>query len=386
MKYKFDDSAYAQLWIDNDVLRTYVTTNLEVINNYAWWKTRYTKADNPTFQQADGTRPFVVQCKNPVASFLPSLRADHSESIQGDSGSIARYSGSIPSFSAESYVEDSLQRDYKEKLYAQFGSDSTLIAQLTDTLIARIAGMHSGLSNIGAQLASTGKISYTLGQGIADEKLSQVPIPEANFLKAGKQAWSDTTAKLLDQMAKIELDFRLRTGYANPMTWHVSQNLFYNVILKNEQVKDWVKQYRQLNNMPYVDGLITEQLFQEAIALFPNLSPIVIEKEIQQSKTIAGVVSTVQGWKDGNAVLCPAGMFGEIAYSNIAEQQLFGRYGATGTIKLFSPLEQGIMTLINTTKDKGDYKEWKSEIIMDAIPTLVNFPYHLIVDTTVADD
>ena len=138
--------------------------------------------------------------------------------------------------------------------------------------------------------------------------------------------------------------------------------------------------------MPYVDGLITEQLFQEAIALFPNLSPIVIEKEIQQSKTIAGVVSTVQGWKDGNAVLCPAGMFGEIAYSNIAEQQLFGRYGATGTIKLFSPLEQGIMTLINTTKDKGDYKEWKSEIIMDAIPTLVNFPYHLIVDTTVADD
>ena len=51
-----------------------------------------------------------------------------------------------------------------------------------------------------------------------------------------EKAWSDTTAKLLDQMAKIELDWRMAHGYDGAMTWHVSQNLFYNVILKKDMV------------------------------------------------------------------------------------------------------------------------------------------------------
>ena len=386
MKYKFEESDFARLWTDSEVLRTYVIATIDKISNYAWWKTRYTKASSPTMQQPDGSRPFTVASRTSVASNLPDMRANYAESIQGDTAGMATYTGTIPSFSGDATHETASQRDYKQKLYAQYGSDARMLEDLTNTLVTRDKGMNSGISYMGAQLASTGKIGYTVGRGIKDSNVSEPPIPTANFLKAGEKAWSDTTAKLLDQMAKIELDWRMANGYDGAMTWHVSQNMFYNNLLKNEQVKDWVKQYRTLNDRPYVDGLLTEQLLQESHSLFPNLSPIVIEKEAQQNKTIEGVVSATQGWKDGNAVLCPAGMFGEIAYSNLAEEALFSQYGASDVTKTFAPIEGGIMTLVNTTKNNGDYKEWKSEILMNAIPTLTNFPYHVIVDTTQAND
>ena len=385
MKYNFDNSRFARLWTESAYLRKFIIDLFPTLNNDAWWKTRYVKAANPTMKNADGTRLYSVSSMTKPATSLMDMRTDYSESIQGDGADAKSYTGSIPSFSAESIKEDAFQREYKQKYFEQFGDDGEFLNQLLGTLQSRIASAHSTLSNMGAQLASTGKISVDFGRGVKMANIAEAPIHAENFKKAGAKVWTNTDALLLDQMAKIEQDWRMANGYDGALAWHISRNMFYNNVMKNAQVKDWVKQFRQLNDKPYVDGLITEQLFSEAIGEFPNLSPIYIENESQQSKTIEGAVAKKQGWKDTNAVLCPAGNFGEIVYSNLAEESLFSAFGANDVTKVFAPMEGGIFSVVNTTRNKGDYKEFTTEVLMNAIPTLNNFPYHVIVDTATAE-
>ena len=349
MKYNFDNSRFARLWTESAYLRKFIIDLFPTLNNDAWWKTRYAKAANPTMKNADGTRLYSVSSMTKPATSLMDMRTDYSESIQGDGADAKSYTGSIPSFSAESIKEDAFQREYKQKYFEQFGDDGEFLNQLLGTLQSRIASAHSTLSNMGAQLASTGKISVDFGRGVKMANIAEAPIPAENFKKAGAKVWTDTTALLLDQMAKIEQDWRMANGYDGALAWHISRNMFYNNVMKNAQVKDWVKQFRQLNDKPYVDGLITEQLFSEAIGEFPNLSPIYIENESQQSKTIEGAVTKKQGWKDTNVVLCPAGNFGEIVYSNLAEESLFSAFGANDVTKVFAPMEGGIFSVVNTT-------------------------------------
>lgn len=385
MKYNFDNSRFARLWTESAYLRKFIIDLFPTLNNDAWWKTRYVKAANPTMKNADGTRLYSVSSMTKPATSLMDMRTDYSESIQGDGADAKSYTGSIPGFSAESIEEDAFQREYKQKYFEQFGDDGEFLNQLLGTLQSRIASAHSTLSNMGAQLASTGKISVDFGRGVKMANIAEAPIPAENFKKAGAKVWTDTTALLLDQMAKIEQDWRMANGYDGALAWHISRNMFYNNVMKNAQVKDWVKQFRQLNDKPYVDGLISEQLFSEAMGEFPNLSPIYIENESQQSKTIEGAVTKKQGWKDTNVVLCPAGNFGEIVYSNLAEESLFSAFGANGVGKVFAPMEGGIFSVVNTTRNKGDYKVFTTEVLMNAIPTLTNFPYHVIVDTAATE-
>ena len=64
---------------------------------------------------------------------------------------------------------------------------------------------------------------------------------------------------------------------------------------------------------------------------------------------------------------------------------MFEKYGNNSITKSFAQMEGGIYTLVNTTVPNGMYKEWHTDLIMSAVPSLNEFPYHIIVDTTSAN-
>lgn len=186
-------------------------------------------------------------------------------------------------------------------------------------------------------------------------------------------------------MVEIEYNFRERTNYQGAMKWMVTYDMFQKVILQNAEVREWIQYYRDLNtNSPTASPeikIIPEELFRNATASIPGLSPIEIvvekEKNLGWDKT-----TMVNGWKEGIAVLRPVGYAGDIQYTDILDENLFPKFGVDEIKMVFASLDGGIARLVNSTVPNGRLKEWHTDLMMSAIPSLTEFPWHIIVDTT----
>ena len=62
---------------------------------------------------------------------------------------------------------------------------------------------------------------------------------------------------------------------------------------------------------------------------------------------------------------------------------MYENFGSSNVSKTFTKTN-GVFTLINTSLNNGDFREWHTDMIMDAVPALDEVPYHLIVDTSQA--
>lgn len=225
---------------------------------------------------------------------------------------------------------------------------------------------------------STGKIIYSQGQGIGGNIL-KADIPAENFLKAGAKVWTDTTAKLLDQIVQMVEDIKDKTGVDMQYQLEVPKDMFKNCFLKNEQVIEWVRYVNVINNQPLPEKLvISREMALNALASFDGLPPIVIVEE-KQKDTLNGIV---HGWKDGIAVLRPVGYAGYIRHSTVADTELFTKYGNSVNTYSFTPALNGIATVRNSVIVNGNFKEWHTDLVMSAVPSLDEFLYHYIIDTT----
>ena len=156
--------------------------------------------------------------------------------------------------------------------------------------------------------------------------------------------------------------------------------MFKNVFLKNAQVKDIVKSYLFFQGRPITENMnITETMFMEAVRTFDGLSPIYVVKEKQKDAT--GVVS---GWKSSAAVLRPEGYAGYIRHTSNLDRQMFEKYGSSTISRTFAVSNNGLFTVMNSTLNNGNLKEWHTDLFMSAVPSLDEFLYHVIVDTTQA--
>ena len=205
-------------------------------------------------------------------------------------------------------------------------------------------------------------------------------IPKENIIKAGTKAWTAADCPLLDQMAEIEEKFRVDNGFENlPMKWQIPYKMFHDTFLKNKQVKQFIKDYRTNNDLATTEGyVITEELFRTVMALYPQISPI--EIIVEKQKDYSGSVS---GWKESVAVLRPTGYAGVIKHTEAIDRFMYENFGSSNVSKTFTKTN-GVFTLINTSLNNGDFREWHTDMIMDAVPALDEVPYHLIVDTSQA--
>ena len=386
MKFDFLNSTYSKLWdsIDGYSLLSSILNDPDMIrSNYGFWKQKFQVDPNVTPTDSTGAAVFVSRMRQLEMGLMMDMRAPLGDSVPVDKKGIAFYTGVIPDFIAKGSVETAPEREYKERMYVEnFGNDAFIIAQFVDEIQAKIDSADMTLSNMGAQLMSKGYIKYTNGVGLHGAIL-KADIPSDNFQMAGEKAWTDEDCLLLDQMVKIEKDMKESWGLDNlAMIWEIPYDMFHDVVLKNKQVIDFVKSYRFFNEQVITENMqITESMFRSAIGEYEDLSPIYIIEEKQKDHT--GIVS---GWDPNVAVLRPAGYAGFIRHTTILDQQMYEKYGSSTITRTFAKTNNGLCTVMNTTLNNGNMKEWHTDLMMSAVPSLDEFLYHVIVDTTVAGE
>lgn len=380
---KFEQSTYNKIWdsTEGSQIVTQILNSPDLINaNHMFWTEKFRVDPNITPTNQEGEAVFISRMREIESGVLMDMRAPLGDSVPEDKKGIAYYSGVIPEFISKGTVEKATERDYKEKLFEQFGDVALVAAYATDVLQSKIDSANQTLSNMSAQLLSTSKIIYKSGVGIQGNVL-KAEVPAANFLKAGAKVWTDTTARLLDQIVEIVEDVKDKTGIAN---WQleVTKDQFKNCFLKNAQVIEWVRYMNIINNQPLPERLIiTRDMAMPALASFEGLPPIVIieEKQKDADSTI------VHGWKAGVAVLRPIGIAGYMRRTTIKDTELFTKYGNSVNSYSFTPALNGLATVRNSVIVNGNFKEWHTDVVLAGVPSLDQFLYHYIIDTTTAN-
>lgn len=380
---KFEQSTYNKIWdsTEGSQIVTQILNSPDLINaNHMFWTEKFRVDPNITPTNQEGESVFISRMREIESGVLMDMRAPLGDSVPEDKKGIAYYSGVIPEFISKGTVEKATERDYKEKLFEQFGDVALVAAYATDVLQSKIDSANQTLSNMSAQLLSTSKIIYKSGVGIQGNVL-KAEVPAANFLKAGTKVWTDTTARLLDQIVEIVEDIKDKTGIAN---WQleVTKDQFKNCFLKNEQVIEWVRYMNIINNQPLPERLVlSRDMAMSALASFEGLPPIVIieEKQKDADSTI------VHGWKEGVAVLRPTGIAGYMRRTTIKDTELFTKYGNSVNSYSFTRALKGLATVRNAVIVNGNFKEWHTDVVLAGVPSLDQFLYHYIIDTTEAN-
>lgn len=382
---KFANSIYNKIWDSREgqAIVTQILNDPNLIRaNHTFWAQKFKVDPQITPTNQEGEAIFISRMRQIQSGVMMDMRAPLGDSTPEDKRGLAYYSGAIPEFISKGTVEKATERDYKEKLFEQFGDASLIAAYAADVLQSKLDSANQTLSHMSAQLLSTGKIIYNQGQGIQGNVL-KADVPVKNFLKAGAKVWSDTSAKILDQMVKIEEDIREAEGLELKFQWEVTRQMFIDCFMKNEQVVEWVKHIYELEKGIELSTAlgINYDMATAAIAKFPELSPIVIVEE-KQNDSENGVV---HGWKDGVAVLRPVGYAGLIRRTTIKDVELFSKYGNSVNSYSFANALNGLATVANSVIVNGNFKEWHTHLILAAVPSLDEFLYHYIVDTTQAN-
>lgn len=381
---KFANSTYNKIWDSNEgrQIVTQILNDPDLIRaNHTFWTQKFRIDPQITPTNAEGEAIFKSTMRQLESGVLMDMRAPLGDSVPEDKKGLAYYSGVIPEFISKGTVEKATERAYKEDLFAQFGDAALIAAYATDVLQSKLDSANQTLSHMSAQLLSTGKIIYNQGVGIQGNVL-KADVPTENFLKAGAKVWSDTSARLLDQIVKMVEDLREARGLDLQFQLEITRKQFLEAFMKNEQVIEWVRYLNVINNTPLPErAVMTEDLVKNALARFEGLPPIVIVEE-KQKDTENGIV---HGWKEGVAVLRPLGYAGFIRRTTIKDVELFTKYGNNVNSYSFASALNGLAQIANSVIVNGNFKEWHTHVIMAAVPSLDEFLYHYIIDTTTAD-
>ena len=381
---KFANSTYNKIWDSNEgrQIVTQILNDPDLIRaNHTFWTQKFRIDPQITPTNAEGEAIFKSTMRQLESGVLMDMRAPLGDSVPEDKKGLAYYSGVIPEFISKGTVEKATERAYKEDLFEQFGDAALIAAYATDVLQSKLDSANQTLSHMSAQLLSTGKIIYNQGVGIQGNVL-KADVPAENFLKAGAKVWSDTSARLLDQIVKMVEDIREARGLDLQFQLEITRKQFLEAFMKNEQVIEWVRYLNVINNTPLPErAVMTEDLVKNALSRFEGLPPIVIVEE-KQKDTENGIV---HGWKEGVAVLRPLGYAGFIRRTTIKDVELFTKYGNNVNSYSFASALNGLAQIANSVIVNGNFKEWHTHVIMAAVPSLDEFLYHYIIDTTTAN-
>ena len=381
---KFETSQYSKIW-DSTEGRLVVDTILQDPNlikaNHTFWRTKFRVDPQTTPLNEEGEAVFKSRMREMEQGTLMDMRAPLGDSTPMDFKGMSAYTASIPHFIAKGYVEKATERYYKEKMFDQFADLKNIAMYATDVLQRQLDSANQTLSHMAAYLLSRGDLAYTQGEGIQDN-LYKAHIPAHNFTTAGEKVWSAPDCKIINQMLAKQDFFKDLWGVDIPLQWEFTKDQFKAQFLSNAQVIEWVRYVNVLNNTPLPENLIpTEDMVTRALAQYPDLAPIVLIQE-KQNDTING---TVSGWKTGIAVLRPVGFAGLIRHTDAQDEEIFSKYGNNVNTFSFVRALDGIATICNSVVVNGNLKEWHTDFWMSAIPSLDEFLYHAIIDTTVAD-
>lgn len=390
-QFDFNNSRYAKLFSSKDnlnFLKTFLDQKDLLYTNYGWYSTQGHRASMPTPTDYDGVATYSVKSRKAEAAPLMHLRAPLGDAPEMDSEGISVYSGSIPDFIGYKWSENALQREYKEKLFQQFGNDADLIAAwVRDVVQVGKNSAEATLSNLTAQLMTKASMSWKgKGEGLQQFLQKIEPFPEENKKKAGVKVWTDPECKIITQMRKIEDDYRdERGGYEGALVWKMTRKMYRETFLENAEVKEWYQKWCVAKRMAYTDSMqVLDEDFKRTLSDMTGLSPIEIVVEKERNKTV-NTDTFVQGWEDKYVVLCPAGDSVEFKWTPIRDQTLQQKSGAKNIDASWASIANGLVTVGNYVVDNGLFREWQTKVMMSACPVLIDFMNHVIIDTSTAN-
>lgn len=387
MAHKFDLSQYAKIWDSKEgrLITSTILRDPEMLrSNFGFWKQKFLVDPNITPTDHEGIATFRSTMRKIETGTLGHLRAPMGDTILKERGNAAFYTGVIPDFTGDGFLETAETRLYKEKMYESFGNDASLIAGYTqDVLQPMVDGFNMTVSHMAAQLMSTGKINYQQGEG-AQMRLLKADIPAENFLKAGVAVWTAAGCRILDQWRALVQKVNDMLGIEDgTIQWQleITRNMWVNTVLKNAQVIEWVRYANSLNNVLLPQNLeITTDMATKALSSFEGLPQIVLIQEKQKD----GTNGIVHGWNDNTAVLRPVGYAGYIRHTGILDEEVYKRFANNAIQFNFSKTESGLLTIMNSVVPSGTLKEWHTQPMYSCIPSLDEFLYHFIIDTATA--
>ena len=389
--------AFLEIWnsTDGQYLQKFIDNAKMLKHNYTFGYENFTPRLQVAEVDGDGLATFAVQVETPSPDTMAHYKAALGRNIGFDYKGLNGYTGSITTMGRALNPITNADVEAWEKIEKQLGGATDIVKNWMPKLQQLINAMDSRLSNQAAQLLTTGVIVGKNTDSGLELYRQDALVASENKVKGGAKAWTDDNANLLDQMRKIESDYRDRTGDEQPLKWQIPLHMWRNVFMTNPKLKEDIKTYRTMMELPTTSGgTILEEWAVSYINAVGLTSPIEVVKEgeVQQDPINKGFNDTrkdVKGWDNKYAILRPTGYAGEIIKGEIlkAKWMTNPKYqGGTNVKNAVAYMQSGLYAVITSTSfDDYGFPTKHTDIEGCFAPALTCAPFLTIVDTSQAD-
>ena len=395
-------------------LQSLIDNTIEIEENAFFWQEHFRVEGNEyDIDKSDLKKNPAWTVKQITKRTLPmaDAMAPLTETMQLDAEGFEEKTGSIYQY-GKGLFETSMSKQELQARLRELGPDQNLVegfvrgvADLVKTHNLRVSNMAAMTLSRGGQYGNTIAITNVAGgttttQGFSGVVANQSAyIPLANYKTAGTKVWTAADCDIPEQMRKIEQDFK-EANYipdGTPFEWDIPYDMLMNVLLKNAAFIKEVNRYIALyapdkvivvtngNSSTTVDSITYQQLIEYSRSPISKISPIRIVREQQ---TVQGITTytTVKGWKAGVAVLRPLGYAGVLVHAKVADVELMRSGEVNSGIQFSLAKVQGFLNVINKVTPNGMLKSYHTDVIGRYATVLNESQYHVVVDTTTADN
>jgi hypothetical protein len=395
-------------------LQTLIDSTIEIEENAFFWQEHFRVEGNEyDIDRNDLKKNPAWTVKQGIKRTVPmaDAMAPLSETMQLEAEGMEEKTGSIYQY-GKGLFETSMSKLELQARLRELGADENLVvgfvrgvADLVKTHNLRVSHMAAMTLSRGGQYGNTINVTNVAGgttttQGFSGVVANQSAyIPLANYKKAGAKVWTANDCDIPEQMRKIEADFK-EANYipdGTPFEWDIPWNIVVNVLLKNAAFIKEVNRYIALyapdkvivvtngSSTTNVDTITYEQLVLYSRSPISKISPIRIVREQQVVQGIT-TYTTVKGWAPGVAVLRPLGYAGVLVHAKVADVELMKSGEVNKGIDFSLAKVQGFLNVINKVTPNGMLKSYHTDVIGRYATVLDESPYHVVVDTTTADN
>jgi hypothetical protein len=395
-------------------LQTLIDSTIEIEENAIFWQEHFRVEGNEhDIDRNDLKKNPAWTVKQGIKRTVPmaDAMAPLTETMQLEAEGMEEKTGSIYQY-GKGLFETSMSKLELQARLRELGADENLVvgfvrgvADLVKTHNLRVSHMAAMTLSRGGQYGNTINVTNVAGgttttQGFSGVVANQSAyIPLANYKKAGTKVWTANDCDIPEQMRKIEADFK-EANYipdGTPFEWDIPWNIVVNVLLKNAAFIKEVNRYIALyapdkvivvtngSSTTNVDTITYEQLVLYSRSPISKISPIRIVREQQVVQGIT-TYTTVKGWAPGVAVLRPLGYAGVLVHAKVADVELMKSGEVNKGIDFSLAKVQGFLNVINKVTPNGMLKSYHTDVIGRYATVLDESQYHVVVDTTTADN
>lgn len=403
------EKLYARGFLDGNnagFLQTLIDNSLEVEANSFYWQEAFTvEGSEYDIDLSDTTKNPAWTVRQRIDRVVPmaDAMAPLSETAQLDNEGWVEKTGSIYQFGKGLFETSMSKLELQARLREMNPEDSNMLVGYVRGVADLVRSHNYRLSYMAAQANSMGGAynnDSTLGfSGVF--VIQDAYIPQSNFKTAGEKVWADEDADIPTYMADIEAKFRdeRHLGDEFVFQWDIPYDMLVNVLLKNKyfiaEVNKWIGMYGTSNNRVVIirpDGTPSNEVsitWEDVVAYsrsaISRISPISV---VKQSATVQDITTTttVKGWEEGRAVLRPLGKAGVIVHAKTADVQLMQSGEVNNGVQVSVAKVQNFLYVINKVAPNGYLKSYHTDVIGRYAPVLNESVYHVVVDTTTADE